>query len=475
MKILVAIANYGTKNMGFLRTLIREYQSMPYDVDIVVLSNIPKDLGSDIEVIVGLPTKDPWSLPFGHKELFAKRVDKYDLFIYSEDDTLITERNIRAFLDVTEILPKEKIAGFLRYESAPDGTKYYSTVHAHYHWDPNSILKLGKYVFARYTNDHSGCYLLTKKQLQAALASGGFLQGPREGRYDLLVTAATDPYSSCGMQKMICISHLQDFALHHLPDKYCGAIGVEASAVDKEIQALLQLSDSDVPRQKLLRTETKLSRAHWDKRYYDPARKDVLGLVPKNARTVLSIGCGAGSTEAVLTKAGIQVTGVPLDEIIAVSARSRGIDVTPPDFGLARKHLEGRRFDLIFFSDILHLVPDPTAQIKAFLPYLSAGGAVLVSVPNFNHAWVIRRMLSGDRELRELKKLNDFERFGVHCTTLGTLTKWLARCGLVKSAVCTDVAPHHRRLSLMTLKAFDRFLADNIVVLAHPGFSEHPG
>jgi 2-polyprenyl-3-methyl-5-hydroxy-6-metoxy-1,4-benzoquinol methylase len=461
--------------MGFLRTLIREYQSMPYDVDIVVLSNIPKNIGPDIEVIVGLPTKDPWSLPFGHKELFAKRVDKYDLFIYSEDDTLITARNIGAFLEVTEVLPKEKIAGFLRYESAPDGTKYYSTVHAHYHWDPDSVLKSGKYVFARYTNDHSGCYLLTKKQLKAALASGGFLQGPREGRYDLLVTAATDPYSSCGMQKMICISHIQDFALHHLPDKYCGAIGVEASAVEKEIQALLRLPGSDAPRRRLIRTETKLSRAHWDKRYYDPARTDVLGLVPKNAKTVLSIGCGAGSTEAVLTKAGIQVTGVPLDEIIAVSARSRGIDVTPPDFGLARKQLEGRRFDVILFSDILHLVPDPVALMEAFFPYLSTRGAVLVSVPNFNHAWVLRRMVSGDRELRELKRTHDFERFGVHRTTLGTLKNWLARCGLVMSAVCTDVAPHRRRLSRMTLKAFDRFLTDNIVVLARPGYSEHPG
>lgn len=116
MKILVAIANHGTKNMGYLATLLNEYRSMPFDTDIVVLSNIPKDLGSDVEVILGCPTKDPWSLPFGHKEVFADRISDYDLFIYSEDDTLITERNIRAFLKAVEVLPKQEIPGFIRFE-----------------------------------------------------------------------------------------------------------------------------------------------------------------------------------------------------------------------------------------------------------------------------------------------------------------------------------------------------------------------
>ncbi len=59
MNILVAIANHGTKNMTYLNTLIQEYRSMALDVDIVVLSNVQKNLGSDIEVIVGLPTKAP--------------------------------------------------------------------------------------------------------------------------------------------------------------------------------------------------------------------------------------------------------------------------------------------------------------------------------------------------------------------------------------------------------------------------------
>ena len=139
---------------------------MSYQTDIVVLSNIPKELGPGIEVKVGLPSKNPWSLPFAHKKLFAERANDYDLFIYSEDDTLITENNIKAFLDVTRILPEHEIAGFLRYEFDTLGKKYYSTVHSHFHWIPGSVKRIGDYSFARFTNDHSACYLLTREAIE---------------------------------------------------------------------------------------------------------------------------------------------------------------------------------------------------------------------------------------------------------------------------------------------------------------------
>src|SRR5271154_2180398 len=113
MKILVTIANYGTKNDQYLARLLAEYKSMDHDVQVVVTRNEPKDLGPDVEVMVGLPTRDPWSLPFAHQPVLAARVDDYDLFIYSEDDILITARNIEAFLSATEVLPPDKIAGFL--------------------------------------------------------------------------------------------------------------------------------------------------------------------------------------------------------------------------------------------------------------------------------------------------------------------------------------------------------------------------
>ncbi|MBD3317905.1 MAG: methyltransferase type 11, partial [Chitinivibrionales bacterium] len=188
LKILVGIANFGTKNQWYLRRLLHEYRRMPHKVDLCVFSNIPKSLGEDVEVCMGLPEKDPWSLPHAHKKVFADRADRYDLFIYSEDDTLITREAVDAFMEVSAVLPDTRIAGFIRYELDGDGRRSYSTIHSHFHWVPDSVQTYGHFRTARLTNEHSGCYMATRRQLHRAVASGGYLIAPSEGRYDKLCT-----------------------------------------------------------------------------------------------------------------------------------------------------------------------------------------------------------------------------------------------------------------------------------------------
>ena len=161
-----------------------------------------------------------------HKKVFADRADQYDLFIYSEDDILVTEDNLRAFLDACSVLEDNEIAGFFRVEKGSGGNVNYPDVHANFHWVPNSVRSRGKYTFAAFTNEHAACYVLTQNQLRKALNSGGFLVGPHEWKYDLLCTAATDPYTQCGFQKLIPISHFDDFTVEHLSNKYVGKVGI---------------------------------------------------------------------------------------------------------------------------------------------------------------------------------------------------------------------------------------------------------
>ena len=147
MKILIAIANYGSKNDDYLSRVLSEYRRMPYQTDFVVFSNVAKDLGPDVEVRVGLPDKDPWSLPFGHKQLFAERGDRYDLFLYSEDDILVTQRNIDAYLRATEVLSPNQLAGFFRFEEYADGRISYPDVRDHFHWVPGSLKKVREFEY----------------------------------------------------------------------------------------------------------------------------------------------------------------------------------------------------------------------------------------------------------------------------------------------------------------------------------------
>ena len=62
LRMLVVIASYGEKNLRFLKEIIAEYRGMALQVDIVVLSNAAKSLGSNVDVRVGIPTRNPWSL-----------------------------------------------------------------------------------------------------------------------------------------------------------------------------------------------------------------------------------------------------------------------------------------------------------------------------------------------------------------------------------------------------------------------------
>jgi SAM-dependent methyltransferase len=461
MKILVAIASYGMANDQYLLRLIQEYRSMDHDVDIVVLSNLHKTLDPDIEVMVGLPTKNPRSLPFAHKKLFVERMDHYDLFIYSEDDTLITEQNIEAFLSVTPLLPKHQIAGFLRTETNTEGKLYFSTVHSYYHWEPSSIHAIGPYTFAYFTNEHSACFLLTREQLRNAIASGGFLVPPHQGKYGLLETAATDPYTQCGFQKLICISHLQDFTVRHLPNKYLNKLGLESTEFNRQIDALLRLQRSQYPPPKLLNVETKLINQKWSKSYYEDSRLDMLAVLPDDVQRVLSIGCGWGATEAALIKKGIRVVGLPLDPVIAACAEAKGVEIVGGDLKTARCKLDNRRFDAIILPNILHVVRDPIDVLSTYTDLLTAQGRVVIGVPNFSYLPTRWKRI---RHAAQYKSLGNYDRAGLHMTTRRTIRQWFSTCQLVVDKIVKAVPPRWRLIDRLSLGMASVSLASELIV-----------
>ena len=424
MKILVAIANYGTKNETYLRQLLAEYLRMPFEVHVVVLSNIPKDLGKDVEVRVGLPAKNPWSLPFGHKQLFAERVSKYDLFIYTEDDTLITEHNIRAFLETTKIFPRDKIAGFLRYEKSPNGTRHISSAHANFHWLPESVETCFGEHYARFTNDHSACYILTRLQLEAALASGGFLTEPYEAEYDMLCSAATDPYTRCGFTKVINISRIEDFLLPHLPNKYIGLLGTEYSIFAAQIEALKEIAAGARPVSHALSRLRSSSLQPSSKNYYEPLCAELVRLVPPHARSVLSLGMGTGATECELAKLGLEVTAIPLDSVICASAEKAGVRTILSNLESGPDLLEGKRFDCLLMQNLLCLYPDPPALLASYAKLLRKNGTLLLTEPNLgNIQTAVRRLFrKGTSNGRDVLSFNR--------VTGKALSRWTSAAGL---------------------------------------------
>jgi len=294
LRLLVVIASYGQKNLPFLKQIIQTYQNMTMEVDLIVVSESPKELGSGVKVVVGLPSGNPWSLPFAHKAIFAENVERYDLFVYTEDDIEVAEGQIQAFLRATAAMGPDEIPGYLRYETGQDETKLLTDVHGSFCWKPESARHRGEYTIAEFTNEHAGFYILTQAQLRQAIASGGFLKKPYEGRYGLPETAATDPYTCCGFRKVICISVLEDFLIRHMSNLYVNRHGVPLSRFKKQVQTLIDIGNSTHPVSTLCEVESKMLHLDWSKHYYEAPSEAFLKMVPEDAKQILSIGCGWG-------------------------------------------------------------------------------------------------------------------------------------------------------------------------------------
>jgi SAM-dependent methyltransferase len=389
--VLVAIASYGTGQDHYLREVVAGFRQLDMDCRIVVLSNIDKPVDG-AEVLVGLPSRNTYSLPFAHRALFIKHASEYDLFIYTEDDTPITPANVRAFLEVQRLLPADHVAGFLRYETYPDGGRCIVSANHHFRWRPETRFAVGQDRFAQFSNRHSGCFVVTRTQLGAAIRSGGFTTEPRSGRYGMLETAASDIYTQCGLKRVICLTRIDDFIVPHLANKYYRTMGLPQAQFMEQVAALTQTkSGGQVAAWSLIEPETRAPEFRWSKHLYRTGGEQLLRLVPAGARKVLSIGTTLGRDEAALVARGVEVTVVPLDAVFGQVLRQRGFNVVDGPLPQAMAQFAASQFDAILADDVLHLLPDPLAWLRAAARVLAPEGEIVGTASNTGGwYWVLR-------------------------------------------------------------------------------------
>lgn len=393
--LLVAIASYGRAQDHFLEQVVAQFRNLDMDCRIVVLSNINKPVAG-AEVLVGLPSRDTYSLPFAHRQLFRDHANDFDLFIYAEDDTLVTPANIRAFLDVQQHLRDDEIVGFLRSETSPDGTRFIVSANSHFRWLPDSAFSRGQYHFAKFSNQHSGCFIATRSQLARAIASGGFTVKPRKDRYGMLETAASDIYTQCGLKRVICLTRMDDFIVPHLANKYFRSMGVPALEFTAQATTVDRFLEIAKPTPPLFDPETRAPEFRWSKNLYRPASDELLALVPTSARRVLSVGASMGHDEVELQRRGFEVSAVALDAVFGDVLERRGIKVHRGPMEEVMSAFEGAGFDAVLTADMLHLLPQPTDWLCAAAKVLSPGGEIVGSVSNTSSwLWPIKDWRNG--------------------------------------------------------------------------------
>jgi 2-polyprenyl-3-methyl-5-hydroxy-6-metoxy-1,4-benzoquinol methylase len=129
------------------------------------------------------------------------------------------------------------------------------------------------------------------------------------------------------------------------------------------------------------------------KPYYRNPRPDVHPFIPREAGTVLDIGCGAGAFGEWMTQQGIEVSGIELHPMVAKFARERLSRVLVGDALEKIRELPDASFDLVTACDVLEHLPYPGQVLREAIRVLRPGGRVVASLPNIRYWDAFRRIL----------------------------------------------------------------------------------
>ncbi len=132
--------------------------------------------------------------------------------------------------------------------------------------------------------------------------------------------------------------------------------------------------------------------------YFDNVRTVPLKFLPPGVRRLLSVGCAAGRTEALLKERLQleQVIGVEYETTIAAEAAARLDAVYTGDIETLELPYPAGHFDAVLCLDVLEHLRDPWGVLRDRLwPLLAPGGTLIVSVPNVRYWMVLWRLLGG--------------------------------------------------------------------------------
>ena len=139
-----------------------------------------------------------------------------------------------------------------------------------------------------------------------------------------------------------------------------------------------------------------MAKVMFESRYFERSRPEILALVPKDARCVLDVGCGAGWLGKALKKnAAVEVHGI---EIMERPARRASQVLDKVWIGPVEEvvdELEPERYDCIVLADVLEHLRDPHGVLRKLAAKLSPLGTVVCSIPNVQNLEVLLNLWAG--------------------------------------------------------------------------------
>lgn len=182
----------------------------------------------------------------------------------------------------------------------------------------------------------------------------------------------------------------------------------------------------------------------------------MLPFVPRNARTILEIGCAAGSFGAVLkARNGATVWGLEVEQEVAqLAARKLDKVITgPANESLAA--LPDHYFDCVICNDVLEHMAYPETVLAALKRVMSPGAVIVGSIPNVRYFPVLLDLVwNADWKYADFGVL---DRTHLRFFTGKSLDRFLNQAGykpLVIQGINPTTGIRARILRIMTLGRF---------------------
>lgn len=162
--------------------------------------------------------------------------------------------------------------------------------------------------------------------------------------------------------------------------------------------------------------------------YYSNIRYDLIEMIDFEAKSILDIGCGDGSTANVIkdkTNAEF-AAGIELFEDAAEEAQKRLDSVIVGNIENNEIQLESEKYDLVVCADVLEHLVDPWKVLFKLRKSLKNNGRILASLPNLAYFPVVLQIL---RDKFEYEDAGVLDKTHLRFFTLHTIIKMFEHCG----------------------------------------------
>lgn len=167
MKLLVCIASHNpVERSQYLFPVINNLKSYKLDTHIII--DVNKEIQiPGTETVIQRTLPHPYSLTWCHRQHMIDNIDRYDWFMYTEDDVLLPYENFLNYINNFNILWNKYIPSFIRVEV--NNNEEYITDVTVPHSVKDIILYKGK-KFINLSNPYHAFWILPKKALKEELS-----------------------------------------------------------------------------------------------------------------------------------------------------------------------------------------------------------------------------------------------------------------------------------------------------------------